>query len=235
MGTCEHNQKSPRQTWLEWLCASLAQLVPSANANECARQGVILQVLGSGGAELTPGRASSRYLIWQDGRARVLVDAGAGSALRFAESGARFEDLDLILLTHLHVDHGTDLAAVEKASYFGTRERPLPVLGPAAEAPFHSTTGLLVRLFGAQSAFAYLQDDLPGDQPLTAGAYALQPLNIQPGADTALTVVHQADGLKITAASVRHGILPALSWRADIGNSAIMFSGDTEGSIGTSE
>jgi len=34
-------------------------------------------------------RASSSYLVWQDGQARVLVDAGGGSALRFGESGAK--------------------------------------------------------------------------------------------------------------------------------------------------
>jgi hypothetical protein len=62
-------------------------LLPSAAAQSCGAQGVALQVLGSGGPELQDQRASSSYLVWDDGRARVLVDAGGGSALRFAESG----------------------------------------------------------------------------------------------------------------------------------------------------
>lgn len=41
----------------------------------CGNDGVWLQVLGS-----------SSYLIWHNGKARILVDMGAGSALRFKQS-----------------------------------------------------------------------------------------------------------------------------------------------------
>ncbi|MDH3622059.1 MAG: MBL fold metallo-hydrolase, partial [Gammaproteobacteria bacterium] len=72
----------------------------------CAQPGeVALQVLGSGGPIADDGRASSAYLVWVDGRARVLIDAGGGSFLRFGEAGARFEDLDFVGLSHLHTDH----------------------------------------------------------------------------------------------------------------------------------
>jgi len=67
---------------------------PSAAAQSCGSQGVAVQVLGSGGPELQDKRASSSYLVWQDGRPRILVDAGGGSALRFGESGAQMSQLD---------------------------------------------------------------------------------------------------------------------------------------------
>jgi ribonuclease BN (tRNA processing enzyme) len=69
--------------------------VPSADAQTCGGEGVAVQVLGSGGPELLGKRASSSYLVWQDGQARVLVDAGDGSALRFGESGAKMSQLDI--------------------------------------------------------------------------------------------------------------------------------------------
>jgi ribonuclease BN (tRNA processing enzyme) len=47
--------------------------------------------------ELQDKRASSSYLVWGDGQARVLVDAGGGSALRFGESGAQMSQVDVIL------------------------------------------------------------------------------------------------------------------------------------------
>ena len=50
--------------------------VLSADAQTCGGEGVAVQVLGSGGPELQDKRASSSYLVWQDGQARVLVDAG---------------------------------------------------------------------------------------------------------------------------------------------------------------
>jgi hypothetical protein len=75
--------------------------VPSAHAQNCGAEGVAVQVLGSGGPELQDKRASSSYLVWQGGQARVLVDAGGGSALRFGESGAKMSQLDVILFTPL--------------------------------------------------------------------------------------------------------------------------------------
>ena len=66
---------------------------PSAAAQSCGTQGVAAQVLGSGGPELQDKRASSSYLVWKDGQALVLVDAGGGSALRFGESGAQMSQL----------------------------------------------------------------------------------------------------------------------------------------------
>jgi hypothetical protein len=64
-------------------------LIPSGDAEECGGEGIAVQVLGSGGPELQAKRASSSYLVWQDGQARVLIDAGGGSGLRFGESGAK--------------------------------------------------------------------------------------------------------------------------------------------------
>jgi hypothetical protein len=74
-------------------------LLPSALAQSCGPNGIVAQVLGSGGPELQDKRASSSYLVWQDGKARVLVDAGGGSALRFGESGATMSQLDMILFS----------------------------------------------------------------------------------------------------------------------------------------
>jgi hypothetical protein len=107
--------------------------VLSADAQTCGGEGVAVQVLGSGGPELEDKRASSSYLVWQEGRARVLVDAGGGSALRFGESGAKMSQLDVILFTHFHVDHSADFPALIFSSWFEERDRPLPVVRPSGQ------------------------------------------------------------------------------------------------------
>ena len=94
---------------------------------KCPSKGVCLQVLGSGGPELQDKRASSSYLIWQDGKARILIDAGGGSALRFGQSGANVKDLCAVVFTHLHVDHSSDFPALIKASFFEDRNDDLPI------------------------------------------------------------------------------------------------------------
>lgn len=116
-------------------------------APDCRGKGVWLQVLGSGGPELGDKRASSGYLIWRDGHARVLVDLGPGSLLNFERSGARVEDLDLVLLSHLHVDHSGDLPALVKAAYFTDRDRDLPVYGPTGNTLMPDTVAFVAALF----------------------------------------------------------------------------------------
>src|SRR5260370_41133021 len=101
--------------------------LPSDVAQSCSSLGVAVQVLGSGGPELQDKRASSSYLVWEKGQARVLIDAGGGSALRFGESGAQMSQLDVLLFTHFHVDHSGDFSALIKSSWFEDRNRPLPI------------------------------------------------------------------------------------------------------------
>lgn len=67
---------SARSFRLALLCFLSCALLPSNEAQSCGSQGVAVQVLGSGGPELQDKRASSSYLVWEDGRPRVLVDAG---------------------------------------------------------------------------------------------------------------------------------------------------------------
>ena len=107
--------------------------VPSADAQTCSGAGVEVQVLGSGGPELQDKRASSSYLVWQDGQARVLIDAGGGSALRFGESGAKMSQLDVILFTHFHIDHSADFPSLIFSSWFEDRNRSLPIVRPSGQ------------------------------------------------------------------------------------------------------
>ena len=55
-------------------------------------------MLGSGGPESQDKRASTSYLIWDNGIPRVILDAGGGSALRFGESGALMAQVDVFRL-----------------------------------------------------------------------------------------------------------------------------------------
>ncbi|HUJ40637.1 MAG TPA: MBL fold metallo-hydrolase [Candidatus Acidoferrales bacterium] len=197
----------------------------SAPAQSCGAHGVALQVLGSGGPELQDKRASSSYLIWQDGRARVLVDAGGGSALRFGESGAQMSQLDVILFSHFHVDHSADFPALIKSSWFEDRSRPLPIYGPPGNDFMPSTTEFVADFFGpTRGVYRYLSELLA---PEEKGSYKMQPHNVVAGSSPA--VVFRSDGLSISAVRVIHGAVPALAWRVELAGKVIVFSGDTNG------
>jgi len=199
-------------------------LLPSAVAQSCGSQGVAVQVLGSGGPELQDRRASSSYLVWEDGHARALVDAGGGSAIRFVESGAQMSQLDLILFTHFHVDHSGDFSALIKSSWFEDRKRPLPIYGPEGNNFMPSTTEFASDLFGDHGVYRYLSELLvPGEE----GDYKLQPHNVV--GNKGPTRVFRGSDLAADSVRVIHGGVPALAWRIEVGSKRIVFSGDTNG------
>jgi ribonuclease BN (tRNA processing enzyme) len=213
---------------LAWPAAALAQA--------CGGNGVSLQVLGSGGPELQGKRAGSSYLLWIDGQARVLVDAGGGAALRFGESGAQMRDLDVLLFTHLHADHSSDLPALIKSSWFEDRNRPLPIFGPTGNRLMPSTVTFVRDLFdGTRGAFRYLGEFI---SPLDKSSYKLAPRDVREpppkiGAPRnkgpAILPVYSNERLRVQAVSVVHGPVPALAWRLEAGGKSVVLSGDTNG------
>src|SRR6202007_432341 len=90
----------------------------SVEAQSCGATGVAVQVLGSGGPESQDKRASTSYLVWLNGKALVILDAGGGSVLRFGESGAQMSQADVFLFSHFHVDHSSDFPALIFSSWF---------------------------------------------------------------------------------------------------------------------
>lgn len=188
--------------------------------NSCGQQGVWFQILGSGGPALEHNRASSSYLIWYNGQARILIDMGAGSLLRFKQAGAQINDLDVILLSHLHVDHSNDLPAYIKASYFSGRDRDLLLYGPTGNYLMPATTTYVQNLLGTQGAFRYLSDYLDGRE-----TYRLLPHDVNAREKTQQLLVEN-EQYQLTAVAVHHGPIPALAWRIDIAGYSIVLSGD---------
>lgn len=204
---------------------------PASAATGCTGKGIEVQVLGSGGPELQDKRASSSYVVWRDGHARVLIDAGGGSALRFGESDARMEDLAVILLSHLHIDHTADLPALLKSSYFGERKDPLPIFGPPGNSDFPATTIFIADLFDPRhGAWRYLGPFLSGKD----GGYRVRAHDVSLGAHE-IRQVFAGQGIVVSATRAIHGTVPALAWRVDVDGHSVAFSGDNNGNNGNLE
>ncbi len=225
-----HSSHYPLLTTAIFFLFSFCPIIAHAADERCTGQGVQLQVLGSGGPEVGDQRASSSYLLWLDGKARVLIDVGGGSSDNFGRSGAEFADLDAILFSHFHVDHSADLPALIKSSFFDERRRDLPVFGPSGNGYFMpDTEDFLESLFGIEGAFRYLSAFLDDGR---SNGYRLLPKvldvknrKIQPALNNQRVI--------ITAIAVHHGSLPALAWHVELGGKTIVFSGDMNGDYET--
>ena len=210
------------------LCVTLACLSAPPLAASCPPpDGVALQVLGSGGPIADDARASSAYLVWVDGKSRVLIDAGGGAFLRFGEAGASFAALDFIGISHLHTDHSADFPALLKSGNFSDRTRALAVAGPDARAPFPGFDDYLASLLADGGAYAYLGGYLDG----SAGLAELSIVEVAGDAVRPTPVFGDEDSqLRIDAMHVPHGIVPALAFRVEVDGIRIVFASDQNGS-----
>jgi ribonuclease BN (tRNA processing enzyme) len=186
-----------------------------------------LLVLGSGGPGAA-GRAASSYLIFVDGDARILVDAGPGSFARLGEAKASLSDTDIVLLTHLHIDHAGEIPGMFKArAVSGSGPIEFNVWGPTGspgkgeDAYFPGTREFLHLLFGPKGAFAYLNDFAA---PITLHGHDI-PVSLENAAP--LQILKQG-GMVITAIAGHHGDAPSVIYRVDHSGKSITFSGDID-------
>jgi len=188
-----------------------------------------VQVLGSGGPELNDNRASSAYIIWVDNKSKILIDFGGGAALRFEEVKAKIEDLDIILLTHLHIDHTADLPALLKASFFSNRFKDIEIYGPDKGLFVPDTKTFINRLFeNKKGAWEYMGDFLDGN-----AQFKLQTNTIPFSKE--IKTIYNKNNIKIEAISVNHGPIPATAYKVSIDGKSITFSGDMSGKYSTLE
>lgn len=204
-----------------------------------------VMVLGSGGPIATAsGRASAGYLIFTDGKPRVLMDVGGGAYQRLATSGTNIKDLDIILLSHLHADHTGDLTPVIKTLYFhnnlaGTgRTAPVRIYGPKKNgAPFPNTT---IPQYPSTSSYAHDHYSMPEgserylnifataiSQGASKFSYKVHDLNSTVAGAGIETVLTADDGLVIKAIAVDHGPVPAVGFRIEYKGHSVVYSGDT--------
>ena len=197
-------------------------------SSPAAAPALSLVVLGSGGPGAT-GRAGASYLVLVDGTPRILVDAGPGSFARLGESKLSLAKVDVVLLTHLHVDHAGELPGLFKARAVSSNG-PIRfrVFGPDGhngsgdDASFPSTTRFVDLLFGADGAFGYLRNFsapmtiLPTDIPATLRL------------DASPTKVYDEGDLVVSAIAGHHRDAPAVIYRIDHAGKSITFSGDID-------
>ncbi len=197
-------------------------LLPASVRAGPAKPALEVIVLGSGGPRAF-GRAGSSYIVRVGGVPRILVDAGPGAFLRIGELNVDLDNVDTVLLTHLHIDHSADLAAFFNARAL-TSDGPISyrVFGPDGAGLFPKTSRFVDLLVGQDGAFAYQK---------TFGAretFTVRDLPIR--LDSASAKIVDDKGLVVEEIATHHGDCPAVAYRISYQGVVLVFSGDMDAS-----
>jgi ribonuclease Z len=157
-------------------------------------------LLGTGVGIPQPGRSQAGILVESD--QQILLDCGAGSLLRLDQIGASMESLDTVLLSHLHLDHVSDLLALANGRYLADMPG-LEVFGPQGTEDYIRSARLLY----------------PNLSEMDVAVRELSPM------DTLAL-----KGFDIFAEEALHSV-PALAFRLEAEDRVVVYSGDTEPSV----
>jgi ribonuclease BN (tRNA processing enzyme) len=136
---------------------------------------VKLTIIGPSGSFPGPDAAASSYLVEADGF-RLVLDLGNGS-LGELQRHVQLDEIDAVLLSHLHSDHCMDLCSFYVARKYDPEGRfgeKLPVYGP------HGTADRMARAYFDAGRRGGL-DDVYDFQTLSPGTLAIGPFDITLG------------------------------------------------------
>lgn len=99
-----------------------------------------LKILGTGTSQVSKERVStSNYL--EIGNKKILLDCGCGTLVRMSQAGISFKDIDIVFISHFHIDHISDLFALLWALKYPhlNRDKDLQIIGPKGFQNFYNT------------------------------------------------------------------------------------------------
>lgn len=181
-----------------------------------------LIVLGSGGPRAT-GRGETGYIVSIAGVPRVLVDAGSGAFVEIGKLNLDLDKMDVVLLTHLHIDHSADLPSVFNARSLSS-DNPITyhVFGPDAGGEFPSTTKFLHLIFDRGGIYEY-QKGFGVDETFDGR-------DLPTALNTPEKEIFSDGDLHVRAIATHHGDCPSVGYRVAFKNESITFSGDMDAS-----
>lgn len=165
-----------------------------------------LTIIGCGDAFGSGGRGNTCFLV-DAGDTRLALDFGATALVEMKRKGYGPNDLDAIVLTHLHGDHfgGVPFLLLD-CQFDSRRERPLTIIGPV---------GTRDRIWAAQEIF------FPGTSKI-AWRFELRIEELPCGAR------HAFRDLDMVSREVVHPSgAPATGVRLSHGGRVLAYSGDT--------
>lgn len=157
------------------------------------------------------------------GKHLFIVDSGPGSTLNLELMRVPLDNIQAILLTHLHSDHIGGLGELMlKAWTGGARTDPLKIIGPEG---VDSVVQGFNQAYSLDAGFRFAHHGPTVANPKGTGG---SPETIDVLDETKGTVFFQTSDLKVTAFLVDHRpVEPAFGYRFDYKGRSVVISGDT--------
>jgi ribonuclease Z len=197
---------------------SLQAAAPSQNASARDADNATLRVIllgTAGGPTFSADRLGIATLVVA-GTEKLLFDCGRGVTTGLARMGINPVDVTKVFLTHLHSDHIISVPELYLYPWASqVRSVPLQIWGP------DGTRSMMEHLQKAFEFDIHIRRDV--DEKFSPDGIKVRATDIQQG------VVHEANGVKVTAFLVDHGpVKPAFGYRIDYRGHSIVLSGDTK-------
>jgi ribonuclease Z len=189
-----------------------------AQGQTAARSDFRVTLLGTGIPVPQPDRFGPATLVEAGGQA-LLFDAGRGATVRLFQLRVPLREVGPLFLTHFHSDHTAGIPDIWLSGWLGgpwaRRTTPFRVVGPTG------TKDLMANLERAYAADIKIR---MADENYPAEGVRVIAEEFPVGG-----VVHDKDGVRVTAFEVDHGdlIKPAYGYRIDYDGRAVVISGDT--------
>ena len=176
------------------------------NAAEERDDAVLVHFLGSGDAFGSGGRMQTCIRVFT-GTATILLDCGATSLVAMKRDGVDPQDVDAVVITHLHGDHFAGVPFLILEAQFSKRTRPLTVAGPP---------GVRARIQATMEAL------FPGSSSV-GRRFAVEWVELGDGCQVDVA------NTKVSAYEVLHASgAPAYALRLSTSGVTLAYSGDTQ-------
>jgi ribonuclease BN (tRNA processing enzyme) len=202
-----------------------ADKAASAAPGKPAASRVVL--LGTGGGPIARVGRSQPANLLQVGGKTYLIDIGDGTPRQLARAGVALSAVDAVFVTHLHFDHTAGIMGFLALDWQARRRTPVIFYGPPG------TRGLVDNtLHALGSGEAIFRPQLP-DLPAMASVFSGQDWEV-----TAAREVFRDAGVTVRAVEnshygtmhldpAEHGINRSYSYRFDMADHSVVFTGDT--------
>ena len=167
---------------------------------------MIVSFLGTSGAQVSKTRDNTSYLI-EVGDRLIMIDCSGNPAGKTLQLNKSPSDIDIILLTHLHIDHCYGLPTVLFHMFLDKRTREIILTAPDEEFDLFESQLKAHGIFPDVRTFTTQRLAIPPVSPYT---------------------VYTSDTCRVTSAEVDHS-RPCRAYRLDelTTGRSVVFSGDT--------